>query len=519
MPNDNIIKPCDNTKDDRCNDFQLTKTKSKDDIFAENVIEENLNIGGADLNVFKLLGVHEQGLLVDLAKNGTAISEGDEAGFEAINAFDSFVTEWHSLQLGSAVVQDAFIGYDFGELLLDNNRVQYGIETFLKHNIATIKIMQSANAVNRITKARIERSTDGIVWMGVAIIELPDDDALNIINFKHTVPSRFWRIRPLEFNGTTTDFWAVQAIQLMDYDATSIDDIQDDIFMENRDRDYASESIRLKGAYDLLDTQTELSRFGFEIPSQQFYIQLSFNACVRYLGRPLVIGDVIEIPSEVQYSATMEPIKKYVEVTDVGWSTEGYTPGWTPTMLRIVTQPMMASQETQDIFGGLGGSIDDSGLFNVDAGDNPIFEDLADVSESIAAEADTAVPERGREADTVVEQFTEEQIDKGHDAGIHIEKYGVNPKALYVEDAMPPNGAEFTESDVLPTTTVNALYHRLTYSGLSKDIPARLFRYSAAKGRWIYLETDRRSQYNATKPKLQEFISSPTSVPTSKVTK
>ena len=223
------VTGCPEKKDLSCKDFQLTQ--NRDDCFIDSVVDESLNIGAADLNVFKLLGVHEQGLLVDLAQNGTAISGGDSSAYVAANAFDSFVTEWRSSQKGTAVLDSAYIGYDFGEIKLPNDRNRYGIETSIKQDIATLKIKQSSDSTKRATKVRVERSSDGITWYGVAIVELPDDDVLNTVNFKHSVPSRYWRLRPVEFNGSSTDFWAVQAVQLIDYDVTSIDDVEDSILL------------------------------------------------------------------------------------------------------------------------------------------------------------------------------------------------------------------------------------------------------------------------------------------------
>ena len=506
---------CPETSDSSCSPFQLTQ--NNDSCFIEEVVEEALNIGGADVHVFKLLGIHEQGQLIDLIGNGVALSGGDTPAFPASNAFDVFISEWRSSQIGNDVISSAFIGYDFGEIKLDNDRLRYGIETFIRHDISTIKIKQGANTENRATRARLERSPDGITWYGVAIVDLLDDDNLNTIHLKHTVPSRFWRLRPVDFNGSAPDPWIVQAFEMMDYDETSIDDIQDDIFLENRDRDYATESVTIKSTYDLIDIQTELTRFGIELPSQQYYMHVSFNAVVEVLGRPIVIGDIFEVPSETQYSATMQPIKKYLEVTDVGWSTDGYTPGWQPTMQRIIAQPMLASQETQDIFGGLAATADSMGLLDINDGTHPVFQDISTASQTIESEAKSSTPELGRDlAD--VRQFTEEELQAAADQGLPtLSKIGINPTGLYVEDALPPNGIEYTEGDTLPENPSDEDYHRLTYTGLAGDIPARLFRYSIAKTRWIYLETDKRAQYSQTKPILQEFLSSPTATPSDEV--
>ncbi len=498
-----------------CSPFQLTK--SNDKCFIDSVVAEALNIGAANVHVFKLLGVHEQGKLNDLTGNGIAISGGALAAFPATNAFDTFVTEWRSLQKGTNVLSFAFIGYDFGEIKLDNSRVRYGVETFIKHNIATIKIKQSSNPANRVLQARIERSADGINWYGVSVISLPNDDCLNTIYFKHTVPSRWWRIRPISFTGGPNDFWGVQALQLMDYDATSLYNIEDEIFLENRDRDYATESVTLKMSYSLIDTQSFLTRFAIELPSQIYQMLVNFSVCVQQLGRPIVIGDIFEVPSETQYSSTMQPIKKYLEVTDVTWSTQGYTPGWMPTMLQVTAAPMMASQETQDIVGSLAASADVLGLLNIDDGNSLNFQDLSIPSQTIQAAETTNVPERGAEIGDIT-WFTPEQLAAAAaQGGPSLSKLNANLQGIYAESGMPPNGLPYTEGDAYPTSPKDGDYHRLTYTGLAADIPPRLFKYSIVKGRWIYLETDRRAQYRTTKPILQEFLSSSTKKPANEV--
>jgi len=224
------------------------------------------------------------------------------------------------------------------------------------------------------------------------------------------------------------------------YVATEINNIQDKVLLENRDRDYAEEDITIKGYYDLQDIPTELTAFGIELPSLIMYLTVSFSACVKSLGRPLVIGDIMEIPSEAQYSAELKKILKWMEVTDVSWSPEGYTPGWRPTLLRVIAQPAYASQETQDIFGDLDSSLPDE-LGSVVGGDgnSPIYQDYFAVSQTLEAEARDAVPERGAEASSHVRQFEQEEIDEAAKHGANIAKIGLNPRGLYVEDAMPPN--------------------------------------------------------------------------------
>jgi hypothetical protein len=484
----------------------------------DQVAGEQLSIAGAVVNVFKLLGIHEQTLLTDLTGNGVAISGGDAQGRSAALAFTTTMSEWRSKQGGvDAIIASAYIGYDFGEVKISTGRKRYGIQADVRKHITTIKIKQSDNPSSRVTKARVERSDNGYEWYGVAVINLPDNNTLNTVHFKQSVPSRFWRIRPLIFTGTECDTWGVQALEMHDYAATRLDNIQDKILMENRNRDYAAEALTLKGYYDIQAPQTELSMFGAVIPVT-YTIKLHFNSCIATLGRPVVVGDIIELPSETQYTADMRPIKRWLEVTDVTWDSTSYTPGWQPLMLQVTAQPAMATEETQDIFGDLSKNVDSSGVFDVDDGNNPVWQDVSDIAHTIHNEAATAVPERGSEGSNTIREFEQSTIDTAAQQGItHLTKFGFNRYGSYVEDAIPQNNAPYTEGPDMPTTGNDGDYHRLTYAGLSKDIPARLYRYSASKGGWIYLETDRRQQYNNQKAVLEEYLLSPNATPANKV--
>lgn len=478
-------------------------TRSNDKCFVDKVVNEALNIAGAQINVFKLLGIHEQQLLMDQVGNGSPLTSGNPSAFPVINAFTNNSLEWRSTQKGADVVTSAFIGYDFGTIKLSSGRERYGIDTSIRKLVSTIVIKQGAH---RVTRARIERSDDGLKWYGAAIIDLEDDAAEHTISFKRSVPSRYWRIRPLEFQGGTADPWNVERLQLVFYNDTRLENFDEDpLFIELRNRDYANETIEIKGSYDLIDVQAEMNKIGFDVPAQQLYIQVAFSSVVELLGRPLIIGDILELPNETQYDAHMNPIKKYLEVTDVGWSTEGYGPSWQPTVLRVIAQPALASQETQDVFGDLKPKLGADGFLDLNTDK---YADLTDATDRITNAAKDAVPERGTDLADVAE-ISQEVIQANLDAtGNDLSKLNINPKSLYTEDALPPNGEEYTVGDDFPTNPIDGAYHRMTYSGLAEDVPPRLYRWSIIKNRWLYIETDRRFQYNKTKPTLQEFLES-----------
>lgn len=504
-----------------CKPWQLSQSSDSDIIDDYN--NEHLAIGAADINVFKLLGVHEQGLLVDLAGNGLAISGGTANGFFAGDAFYSSTDKctghkfWRSKQQGSvSILSDAFIGYNFGTPKLKNGRNRYGVDVDIKQHITTVSIAQSDNPNRRALKIRIERSDDGIKWFGVAVIDLVNSAELIRYSFKQSAATRYWRLRPLSFTGGETDFWEVKTIELMDWDQTNLFQVQDEYgWIENRDRDYAQASIVIKGFYDLFEKESALMQTGFTINGGIFYITANFNDIVNRIGRPMVIGDILELPSEAQYDPNMNVIKKYLEVTDVSWSAEGYTPGWKPTMLRIIAEPLIAKQETMDIVGDMVGAVDKSGLFEID---DSKYSHMYKTSERLREKAEMDVPLRG--SDTAeIKQLTQQEIDTYKPYGIPVETLSFSQNELYVEDAIPPNGLPYTEGTTYPNNPKDKDYHRMTYVGMAENIPARLFRYSKAKDRWIYVESDLRTQYNPQKPSIQKLKESEGAISSTKIGK
>jgi len=370
---------------ENCSPFDLSE--STETCIINDYVAESINIGGAPLNVYRLLGVHEQGSLQDLVGAGTSFSNGFLPGYSSANAFDKYVTEYRSLQTGEDVVKSAFLGYDFGPIKLSNGRTRYGIETAIKFDVSRIQILQGCDSGNRVTKIRIERSNDGEKWFGVAIQNLPDCDGMVTLNFARSVPSRYWRIRPVTFNGGPDDYWSIKALQFIDYEKTKINNIQDRILLENRDRDYDENPIKMKCAYQPIDTIGNQTKFGFMPGSDKWVLEVSFTSAIQMLGRPFVIGDIIELPSETQYSANLTPTKKYLEVEDTGWSVNGYTPTWVPTLMRLIAVPAISSQETQDLFGKLTRDVDSSGLVDIDNGQNDVYQDYSDISQTIKADS------------------------------------------------------------------------------------------------------------------------------------
>ena len=493
----------------------------QDSNLANNLVVEALNIAGAKVNVFKLLGIYEQTRLIDLTGKGEAIASGSYNAFPAANAFDNTTSEWRSIQNGSSILASSYIGYDFGPIRLDNGRVRYGIDTAIRQHITTLNIMQGCNSKNRISKARIERSDDAKTWYGVDIITLTDTSDPVQYRIRQSAPSRYWRIRPLAFNGGPNDFWAVVKLQLIDFNSLNFQDVQDQLgFLENRDRAYSTTSLLIKAYYTIIDPMLEVGKFGGHISDTQTWIlETAFSACVEILGRSLVIGDIIEIPSETQYTTGLQPVKKYLEVQDVAWATDGFTPGWVPTLQRITAVPALATQETMAIFGNLNLPTNRNNFDHLSQKTYNIEALILD--QRVRAAAKTEVPERGEDIANI-RQFSIDEINQAEaqKPGIDLGKLNIDPRALYVEDGIPKNGEPFTEGPDFPPNPKDGDWHRQTYWQLPDPIPPILFLYSAQKGIWLWYEQDRRAKYsNMPNPTLESYVNNERRVPINKIGK
>ena len=484
-----------------------------DSLFQEATIAEAINIAGGPINIFALLGVYNQGTTIDLTGDGYPLSSGTPAGYNVLDAFNVNDDSWKSIQQGIAVISTpAYLGYDFGtkqtkvpepaytpgpDPQQTSNR--YDPPAPISKQIRSIKLKQGDQPESRASQIRIEASNDGVNWIRVDVINLMNVPDLVTYGIKSSTEYRMWRLIPLMFNGIASNSsWEVVELQLLEESQLSLTDIQDKVLMENRDRAYSTVSTCMKAHYDLLDIQTELTRFGIDLP-QQYVFTLSFAQMVKALGRPIVIGDIVEIPGETQYDTQLNPIRRWVEVTDTSWSTEGYTPNWKPVLFRFFAQPILPSMEHRDILGTTNDRIAQSdadflsGQFQLNVQANESTDD-------IKQKALDAVPERGSDG-----------LELASGQSMLGPKGESDQRDLYVEDGLPPDGMPYTEGPDFPPpgTSDDGAYHRIIYPDNLK-IPARLFQWSHVKNRWIFKEQDKRGTYESYRPTLSKLLKSTT---------
>ena len=463
-----------------------------DSNYNEQLITELIEISGAPLNVYPLLGIHNQGGLIDLTGKGRPLSSATLTNPKFM--FDNDPdTSWVSESTGFDVAAGkTFIGYDFGTKKQKSGVEKYAPSAPIRFSVRTIKIHQTGDINSKVAQLRVEQSDDGINWKRVDVINIPTTDLLETVGIKQAPPARFWRLIPTMFIGSLSpdSRWIVGRLQLMNDTQTSLDDIEDPIFMENMDARYATVSYRIKCYYDLNAPSINLLKFGISL-SDQYEFLIPFNRMIEIFGRPLVIGDMIELPGEMQYNHKLRGVLKWLEVADTSWATQGFTLNWKSVLFRVTAKPVtFTSTKHRDLFG--------TPTEVLDLGDNEFIDDKQQftmvphmLSDTIAALAADAVPERGQDATTIAQ-------------GVSAVGCPSDQKDLYVEDGLPPNGEDFTEGPTWPLKPSDGDYHRLTYPEL--DLATALYRYSSRKKDWIYQETDRRAAYISHKPTANRFM-------------
>ena len=253
---------------------------------------------------------------------------------------------------------------------------------------------------------------------------------------------------------------------------TTESDIQDMLFLENRDRKYDADIYELRGSYTVQDNDFDLKQFGLFLTGDTLWIEFHLNDMINLVGRKIMPVDVIELPHQ-RDDNLLDPnhpaFNKFYVVDDTGRAAEGYSATWWPHIWRVKVSPMTASQEFADIL-----NQQAQNPFGVDQGK------IGDIISNIGKEMqiNDAVVEAAREAvmkrDFETQQFW---VMPGTEQTSNL-------PWVYAGDAIPPNGALPTGAGTsFPLTPAQGDYFvRVDYE------PRALFRYDT--GKWRMQEQD-----------------------------
>lgn len=137
------------------------------------------------------------------------------------------------------------------------------------------------------------------------------------------------------------------------YDALNPTNIQDLLFLENRDRVYDTNIYKLRGQYNVQNLDFDLSQFGLFLNNDIIFIVIHYNDMIDIMGRKLMVGDVIELPHLLDYNPLNETIptalKRFYQITDANYASEGFSQTWFPHLWRIKCEQLVDSQEFSQI--------------------------------------------------------------------------------------------------------------------------------------------------------------------------
>jgi len=141
------------------------------------------------------------------------------------------------------------------------------------------------------------------------------------------------------------------------YTSQSELNIQDLLWVENRDRKYDTSVYTMRGIYQRQDQDFDLSQFGLFLQTGTIFMTFHLRDMVDMIGRKIMAGDVLELQHLTDYDALNQDVpaalKRFYVVGDASFSSEGFSPTWWPHLWRVKINPMVDSQEYKDIINNL----------------------------------------------------------------------------------------------------------------------------------------------------------------------
>jgi len=141
------------------------------------------------------------------------------------------------------------------------------------------------------------------------------------------------------------------------YTNQSEQNIQDLLWMENRDRKYDTSLYKMRGIYQRQDQDFDLSQFGLFLATGTIFMVFHLRDMVDLIGRKLMNGDVLELQHLTDYDALKQDVpaalKRYYVVGDASFASEGFSPTWWPHLWRVKLNPLVDSQEYKDILNNI----------------------------------------------------------------------------------------------------------------------------------------------------------------------
>ena len=274
----------------------------------------------------------------------------------------------------------------------------------------------------------------------------------------------------------------------------SVTNIQDLLFLENRDRKYDDEIYRIRGLYNVQNIDFNLSQFGMFIDNDTLYMTVHINDFIKYIGRKPISGDVLELPHLRDDFALGDfdvAMPRYYVIEDVGRASEGFSVTWFPHLYRIKMKKITDNQQFADIMNqpatDVNGDPDPSGVTLKDL--LSTYNQEIAINNQVVAQAEEDAPLSGSETrqfytlavdpttgKPIIQTADESDIDAS--SGMLSSTVNASPvrsgyTGYLLGDGYPPNGYDFGHGIQFPSAPAeNDFYLRTDF------LPNRLFRFN-----------------------------------------
>jgi hypothetical protein len=297
------------------------------------------------------------------------------------------------------------------------------------------------------------------------------------------------------------------------YDAVKETNIQDLLFLENRDRKYDPDVYTMRGIYNVQDLDFNLSQFGLFLSNDTLMLTIHINSSVKTIGRKIIAGDVVELPhlkDEYALNDYSFALKRFYVVEDVNRAAEGFSQTWYPHLYRLKLKQIYDGQEFKEILD----------LPAEEGADNTLRDLLStydkemQINNAVVAQAEADASKSGYDTS---HYFSLALDDNGNTALVDTDADGIpdtmqSPvrsgyNGYLLGDGIPVNGAAFGHGIQFPLDNEEGDYFlRTDFS------PNRLFRFDST--RWVKQEDDvRRTLTNTNTRNTQKgtFVNNTTS--------
>lgn len=281
------------------------------------------------------------------------------------------------------------------------------------------------------------------------------------------------------------------------YNAVKETNIQDLLFMENRDRKYDPDIYTMRGIYNVQDVDFNLSQFGMFLDNDTLFMTIPINSSVKTLGRKIMSGDVIELPhmkDEYALNDYSVALKRFYVVEDVNRASEGFSPTWYPHLYRLKLKQIVDSQEFKEILdlpaedGETGNTLRD--LLST-------YEKEMQINDAVINQAEADTPKSGYD----VSHYYQMEVESTETSSkVELVKVGSDtvtapPSKLgysgyLLGDEFAPNGENFGHGINFPDTQAKGDYFLRT-----DFMPKRLFQYDGNTWRKVH-DVDRMTLTN-----------------------